>query len=726
MATITVSMKIICPDCDKQMAKKNWKDHARQKHTMTEDTIKKKYEELLPSTSINHETNQIEIISTTSTNNVNFDSNECDYHLSQDNYEIVVKDKECSLNINSATTNSADTLSNYDQSSSSILIQTPVKTMLDVSNNIVTSIKGVRFINSHEMTIIQKQRSNHPDIPWNSNKNLPSAKPSSAWFSTDHPWLRAIRTDNQYGLLCVDCGEFASNEAAIKKSQGAFIVRPYWKYWSWEAIAEWLQSIDKYVHYLQTSSIRKTRYINIIMDEARDITANEMLCLCLRYVEEDSGNIREEGFMFKPIMDGSGEGVFNIAREFIECLQQETNKELIITAQTYDGASSMRYQAQGHVRSRLSAWAIYIYCHSHLLNLSVQDAIEIYIYDIYDTVHSTLVFLRDSSVRLQVLYESQKLINSVVIALSTISQQKTSGSSHARRFAFELMKPEVVFQIHLMHDVLRPSLQFLRQIEKRGSCLDEFVTHVDAARNTIKQSIEIFDFNQVRKILNDVQKYLPTVEPTFRSTRSQIQTIATDFDEEQFRDTGKTFINHFLQSLDDRFNTEAQELIKNIAVLSSPFKFSAEELLQNSLIIQTDPPLLNYQQLKNDVFAFLTIVGNITSITSITQRLAQHGSEQCPEWYKLFQILATFGIGLNEAERTFSTLKRIKSWLRNGLSNSTLEILIKVSSLKVNLTDDAIKFIIDDFISNPQRAKRRNISVFTEYNNEMEFDEETV
>ncbi|CAF1070347.1 unnamed protein product [Rotaria sordida] len=147
------------------------------------------------------------------------------------------------------------------------------------------------------------------------------------------------------------------------------------------------------------------------MDETRDITANEMLCLCLRYVEEDSGNIRDEVFMFKPIMDGSGEGVFNIAREFIECLQQETNKELIITAQTYDGASSMRYQAQGHVRSRLSAWAIYIYCRSHLLNLSVQDAIEIYIYDIYDTVHSTLVFLRDSSVRLQVLYESQKLIN---------------------------------------------------------------------------------------------------------------------------------------------------------------------------------------------------------------------------------------------------------------------------------------------------------------------------
>ena len=74
-------------------------------------------------------------------------------------------------------------------------------------------------------------------------------------------------------------------------------------------------------------------------------------------------------------------------------------------------------------------------------------------------------------------------------------------------------------------------------------------------------------------------------------------------------------------------------------------------------------------------------------------------------------------------ERTFSTLRRIKSWLRNSLSDTTLEILIKMSANKVDLTDDAIKFIIEDFISNPQRAKSRNISVFIEDNKETEPDE---
>ena len=338
-----------------------------------------------------------------------------------------------------------------------------------------------------------------------------------------------------------------------------------------------------------------------------------------------------------------------------------------------------------------------------------------------------------------------KHYTAVIITLLTLSQQKGTGSSDGRRYALDLIRPDVIFQVYLIHDALRPSLNFLRQIEKRGACLDDFAIHVEAARNTIKQSIEIFDFNQVRTILNDIRQYLPVIQPLFRSTRTQQHSTSADFNEEELRLIGKEFIIHFLESLDNRFNSEAKQLIESIHILSSPFKCSAEQLLQNPLIIQycssttykhtsvdrqtyerTDPPLLNYQELKNDVFAFLTIVGDRTSIATITQHLAQHGSEQCSEWYKLYQIIATFAIGSNQAERTFSALRRTKSYLRNSLGDQTLEILIKLSTLKIDLTDNAIKFIIDDFISNPQRAKRRNVSIFIEGNNETKLDEDFI
>jgi hypothetical protein len=105
-------------------------------------------------------------------------------------------------------------------------------------------------------------------------------------------------------------------------------------------------------------------------------------------------------------------GVFHMVEEFMAKLERECGKKLIITAQTYDGASSMRYQAQGHIRSRLSAWGFYVYCRSHLLNLSVKDAVEYTLCDAYDTAKSALVFLRDSSHRLEILTNSQKTVGS--------------------------------------------------------------------------------------------------------------------------------------------------------------------------------------------------------------------------------------------------------------------------------------------------------------------------
>jgi hypothetical protein len=87
----------------------------------------------------------------------------------------------------------------------------------------------VKFIDAHEMTFVQAPRADHPDIAWNAHYNLTPVRPSPTWFSDDYPWLRAIYSDNYYGSICMDFAEFASSYIAIKKNNGAFVVRPYWK-----------------------------------------------------------------------------------------------------------------------------------------------------------------------------------------------------------------------------------------------------------------------------------------------------------------------------------------------------------------------------------------------------------------------------------------------------------------------------------------------------------------
>lgn len=153
-----------------------------------------------------------------------------DCHLSQDFQTIIVEGNENVSNSTSNVANNNETPNAFNESSVSLKTSININPMPNLTDNIITSIKGVRFVDSQEMTFVQIHRANHPDIPWNPHDDLlVHIKPSPTWFSSDHPWLRAVRTDDRYGLLCIDCAEFATSEMAIKRNNGAFVVRPNWK-----------------------------------------------------------------------------------------------------------------------------------------------------------------------------------------------------------------------------------------------------------------------------------------------------------------------------------------------------------------------------------------------------------------------------------------------------------------------------------------------------------------
>ncbi len=62
------------------------------------------------------------------------------------------------------------------------------------------------------------------------------------------------------------------------------------------------------MNHQQLASLKQTEFINLIIDETRDISIKQMICICLRYVEKESGVIKEEVFKLGPIHDETGEG----------------------------------------------------------------------------------------------------------------------------------------------------------------------------------------------------------------------------------------------------------------------------------------------------------------------------------------------------------------------------------------------------------------------------------
>ncbi len=58
------------------------------------------------------------------------------------------------------------------------------------------------------------------------------------------------------------------------------------------------------------------------------------------------------------------------------------------------------------------------------------------------------------------------------------------------------------------------------------------------------------------------------------------------------------------------------------------------------------------------------------------------------------------------------------------LKINSVETLLKLSALDIQLTDDAVDFIVQDFVKNPGRAKSRNIAMFLENDQLNENDDE--
>ena len=91
-------------------------------------------------------------------------------------------------------------------------------------------LPGVEFISDFELKFVDQQRYRLQDEVWLSRGGGGDSKPSRAWFTeTRSTWLRAVHSDNKYGLMCVLCAKVAKDDSRIIKNQGSFISHPFWR-----------------------------------------------------------------------------------------------------------------------------------------------------------------------------------------------------------------------------------------------------------------------------------------------------------------------------------------------------------------------------------------------------------------------------------------------------------------------------------------------------------------
>ena len=122
-------------------------------------------------------------------------------------------------------------------------------------------------------------------------------------------------------------------------------------------------------------SINRSRFFSVLADETTDVSCQEQLSLCARYLNDDFA-IEECFLQFVPITDLSGK---NLVSTIITKLSQFGINVSKMRGQGYDGAAAMSGKlngAQAHIREIIPT-ALYVHCAAHSLNLAVSNSCDL-------------------------------------------------------------------------------------------------------------------------------------------------------------------------------------------------------------------------------------------------------------------------------------------------------------------------------------------------------------
>ena len=463
---------------------------------------------------------------------------------------------------------------------------------------------------------------------------------------------------------------------------------------------ELLQIFADLIIELICKDVRESRWYGIIIDETSDISRDEQVSFCLSYL---ANGTKKEAFVgFHATKTTDGEALYKLVKEVMNDLQLELQN---IVGECFDGASNMSGVNKG-LSARMkecSPLAIYVHCYGHFLNLALQDTLTTVepLRNTLGTIQSLYNFLEASPKRHALFRDIEteegnlfilglcvlKIILSNTSSLSAYLQGKTVDVVTARRNA------------NLTLETLR-------------SCRNE---------ESFKSVWKLCECvcNKVRSWINDTDFSFRDARVPRRQTSTRLQALVEENPSHNAQSKPEDFhrVNTYFTSLDKvlaeieaRFGGNDQDVLcalNDITLSDSPairsFNLVSSYYSLDRDLLQADQRL--FCQFKK---AHLEPQSLKTAADVIETLHANRLFEMVPEFSKVVSILAVIPATSCSAERSFSELRRLKTYLRSTMRQSRLNSLAIISIERAygnRVIVDSIDKIIDTF---GQRHGRRS------------------
>ena len=477
-----------------------------------------------------------------------------------------------------------------------------------------------------------------------------------------------------------------------------------------------LESILKVCKNQIKQEVAQSKYLAVMCDDTTDVSEKTQMVIIIRY--ELNGKIFERFWSFFNPQNQTAKELSDILLKEIEKLIGNSTTKLI--AQCYDGAATLSGARNGvqSIVKRFYPHAYFIHCYAHKLNLILQKATSVNknVKVFFNSLSGIPEFFSKSPQRMAALEKAaaghriprpsstrwnflSRTVNAVHEMKPAIIQSCSDLESTSQQTGFvatgiknTLQSPSFEYWLNLFAKIM-PHVEILfNQMQSRQinsvfaqSCVDAFKSQIQSVRNNIGGEQPLID--------HESNSNNTTVDPNAESSlhvqAKEVCDVIMMQCKERFKFTGHLVAARLLQQ-------------SNYSKFSEDFP---DQLLDET--VQFYPHLIK-EKLKTELTVFYAR-NDINSYAKLTDLMLkiykQNLVSSFSELLNLLQILVVTPMTTSEAERCFSTLRRVKSFLRSTSGEDRLSALAMLSIEKRMVAEhkDFNQEVIDYFCSMKSR-----------------------
>nr|CAB3267957.1 zinc finger MYM-type protein 1-like [Phallusia mammillata] len=461
------------------------------------------------------------------------------------------------------------------------------------------------------------------------------------------------------------------------------------------------QMFSHFILRILASKIKANGMFAVMVDGTQDICGSEQESVCIRHVDSELC-VHEDFLGLYKMQQTTGDA---IARMILDVLTRFSLSAGQIRAQTYDGASNMsgKYNGCQAVISSQYPLATYFHCQSHLANLVMQESITScpFFRDAVQWVHELGVLFKRSG-KFKVVFESvvacsTELINTkasirplcptrwlcrlsailsvlenysaVTESLRSMSEGSTDSATKANALLNRFEKTETFLALYLVKKPIALLEQLNSSMQASSSNLSG---SIEAVATTAKQ-IQVFRdpimytnlFDETTKIsanlgLDEIsvpRRRQPT--PRFAGSSPHFHAKCA---KDHYRLLYVEFIDCLLGCLQKRYDVRNSSFQTYLEIENMIMKGTA-----TNLDLISKYPELNVTQLSVQLPMFKQHTGasSVNEAKLAYRAMSSELRQLFTQVFILLKLLLVCPVSSCECERSFSTLRRLKTWLRS-------------------------------------------------------------